>query len=100
VPTHEELPRFLRDWERLGAEQRRAFLSAHVCSSLVWLVSRSCRSYGSSAFRERVQGEPGVWEMTWAADGRATFSYGAEVVAGQPHVIWRRVGTHDVFRRP
>ena len=49
---------------------------------------------------KRVQGRPGVWEMTWAADGRATFEYGPEVIAGEPHVIWRRFSTHDVFRRP
>jgi hypothetical protein len=38
--------------------------------------------------------------MTWAADGRATFEFGEPVVSGQPHVIWRRVGTHAVLRRP
>jgi hypothetical protein len=36
-------------------------------------------------------------EMTWDNDGRATFSYGVERVPGQPHVIWRRIGTHDIF---
>lgn len=46
---------------------------------------------------KRVQGTAAVWELTYAADGRATFSYGDEVVRGEPHVIWRRVGTHDVL---
>jgi hypothetical protein len=32
--------------------------------------------------------------------GRATFEYAAEVRPGEPHVIWRRIGTHSVFRRP
>jgi hypothetical protein len=41
-----------------------------------------------------------VWELTWAPDGRATFEYGASVKEGQPHVRWRRVGTHDIFKRP
>ncbi len=49
---------------------------------------------------KRVVTHPGVWEMTWAPDGRATFEYGPETVAGEPHVIWRRIGTHDIFRRP
>jgi len=48
---------------------------------------------------KRVQGHRGVREMTWAPDGRATFEYGAEVRPGEPHVIWRRIGTHSVFRR-
>ena len=30
----------------------------------------------------RVQGYPGVWEMTWAADGRATFEYGQAIRHG------------------
>ena len=28
-----------------------------------------------------------------------TFEYGDEI-QGQPHIIWRRIGTHDIFRRP
>jgi hypothetical protein len=47
-----------------------------------------------------MQGHPGIWEMSWAPDGRATFEYGDEVHAGQAHIIWRRVGTHSIFRRP
>lgn len=43
---------------------------------------------------------PGVWELSWAADGRATFEYGAELIEGQPHIIWRRIGSHDIFRNP
>ncbi len=38
--------------------------------------------------------------MTWAPDGRATFRYGPEQVEGEPHVIWRRIGDHDIFDRP
>jgi hypothetical protein len=49
---------------------------------------------------KRVQGQRGVWELTWAPDGRATFEYGDPVRAGDPHIIWRRVGTHDIFRQP
>lgn len=47
-----------------------------------------------------VQGAPGVYEMTWSSDGRATFEYGEELRHGEPHVVWRRIGTHDVFSRP
>jgi hypothetical protein len=47
-----------------------------------------------------VRGASGVFELAWAPDGRATFSYGGAVVEGGPHIIWRRVGTHDVLREP
>ncbi|MER6108587.1 hypothetical protein ACWG5P_11115 [Streptomyces prasinus] len=36
-------------------------------------------------------------EMTWAPDGRATWQYGDELREGEPHVIWRRVGGHEIF---
>jgi hypothetical protein len=52
-----------------------------------------------SVFANGPEGEIGqlnVFEMTWDNDGRATFSYGAGRVPGQPHVIWRRIGTHDI----
>jgi hypothetical protein len=38
--------------------------------------------------------------MTRAPDGRATFQYGPEIAPGEPHVIWRRIGTHAIFREP
>ncbi len=28
------------------------------------------------------------------------FHYGEEVRLGEPHIVWRRIGTHDIFRQP
>lgn len=39
-------------------------------------------------------------EMAFAPDGRATWQFGDEVMAGQVHVVWRRIGTHAIFRSP
>ena len=47
-----------------------------------------------------VKGATGIFELTWADDGRATFSYGEPVVAGGAHIVWRRVGTHAIFKQP
>jgi hypothetical protein len=38
--------------------------------------------------------------MTWADDGRATFESGDPVTDGEHHVVWRRIGGHDIFGRP
>ena len=53
-----------------------------------------------------VEGAAGVFEMTWSyagPDGRATFEW-AEVASGdgtvEPMVRWRRIGTHEIFKRP
>jgi hypothetical protein len=47
-----------------------------------------------------VQGAPGVFEMTWADDGRPTFEYGSAFREGETHIIWRRIGTHEILTRP
>lgn len=48
----------------------------------------------------RVQGTADIWEITWAPGGRATWQFGEEVKAGEPHIIWRRIGTHEIFMEP
>jgi hypothetical protein len=96
VPTHDELRRFLADYSRLTETQRAAFLSA----LRLFIAGLRSRQFDPRLRIKRVQGQVGVWEMTWAPDGRATFQYGDEVQPGEPHVIWRRVGTHDIFRDP
>ena|SRR5438034_6730590 len=97
MPTREALASFWRDWDRLTAHQQRAFREA-IGKFVADL--QAGQGFRSGLRVKRVQGHAGVWEMTWAPDGRATFQYGEEVVPGQPHIIWRRIGTHDVFRRP
>jgi hypothetical protein len=44
-----------------------------------------------------VRGAEGVYELTWASDGRATGSDGDSIRAGEPDVVWHRVGSHDVI---
>ncbi|MFD5663172.1 hypothetical protein [Streptomyces hirsutus] len=44
-----------------------------------------------------VQRAQGVFELTWDGDGRATWSYREEIVRGERHIIWRRIGTHDIL---
>ncbi len=44
-----------------------------------------------------VPGAPGVFEMTWAPEGRATWQYGPKQRPGTPQVIGRRAGTQAIF---
>ena len=94
MPTYAWLARFRADFQRLTPTQQAAFLVA--VEQFVEDLRRD------RTFRKglRIQAATGIFEMTWAPNGRATFEYGDEVTKGQPHVIWRRVGTHDVFKRP
>jgi hypothetical protein len=96
VPTFEWTERFGLDRDKLEPAQREAFKTS---------VRQFVEDLERGSFRKglRVKGVQGadvVWEMTWAGDGRATFSYGDEKRPGHKHIVWRRIGTHAVFRAP
>jgi hypothetical protein len=97
VPTFDAVARFLRDYGRLDRDQRAAFAAAR--QAFVEDL-RSGRGFRSGLRVKRVQSTADVWEMKWAPDGRATWQYGDERKPGEQHVIWRRIGTHSIFREP
>ena len=95
MASYERTRRFKRDWDGLAPAERDRFAVAFL---------KFDRDLVAGRFREglrvkRVQGTSGVFEMTWAANGRAMFQYG-EPEGNEPHIVWRRIGTHEVFRRP
>lgn len=99
MPTYAFLPQFWRDWEALTPEQQDAVLA---------MKEKFVQDLAAGRFRKGlrvklVKGTEGIYEVTWAMgaiDGRATFHYGDEVHVGQPHVVWRHVGTHAIFSNP
>jgi hypothetical protein len=97
MATHEESARFLNEWERLTPEQQTLFLAAVI--EMVEDLSRHSASRPSRRFKG-VQGHPGIFELTWASAGRATFQYGTEKRLGEAHIIWRRIGSHAIVDDP
>ncbi len=98
MPTFERLARFDREFRRLPRELQQTFLA--MLPSFIAALKQDPPVFPPTLRVHRVQGAAGVWEITFAPDGRATFEYGKEVIAGEPHVIWRRVGTHSVLSEP
>ena len=96
-PTYDVADRFGDDYEKLSVEQRARFGKAY--KQLVEDL-RARHSPRPGLRVKRVQGTDRIFELTWAPDGRATWEYGEEQVEGEPHVVWRRIGTHDIFRNP
>lgn len=94
MPTFDTADRFLRDHARLNHRQRERF-QASVSQFVADLQSGNGFRKGLRV--KGVRGKPNVFEMTWDGDGRATFSYGDSVLDGEPHIIWRRIGTHDIL---
>ena len=97
MPTYAWLARFGADFDRLTPTQQVVFLAA-VAQFVEDL--HAGRQFRKGLRVKGVKGAAGVFEMTWADDGRATFQFGDPIVEGEAHVIWRRVGTHDIFKRP
>lgn len=98
MPTFDLTERFKKDLADLDAGDRARFRRA---------VAQFVEDLGSGDRRPRpglrvkgVKGAARVFELSWAPDGRATFEFGDQLVPGEPHVVWRRVGTHDIFNRP
>ena len=94
MPTFTITQRFARDLKSLTPEQRDRFEKV--------VREEFVPDLDTGQFRpglrvKRVQGVPKVFEMTWAPNGRATWEYGASIRKGVRHVVWRRVGTHEVF---
>jgi hypothetical protein len=97
LPTDAWLARFAADFDSLSLEQQAAFLTA--------IAQFVDDLRGGKGFRKGLQvtgvrGATGIFEMTWADDGRATFEYSDPVIESEPHVVWRRNGTHAIFKKP
>ena len=80
MPTFETLPRFERDWKKLTAQQQATFRKV-VTEAFVSDLAAPDRPFRPGLRVKGVAAHPGVFEMTWDNDGRATFSYGDERIA-------------------
>ncbi len=94
MPTWERLARFDRDYANLSSAQKVAFKRAvkHFVADL-----ERGEGFRKGLRVKGVRGATSVYEMTWAGDGRATFSYGTSVREGETHIVWRRIGSHDIL---
>jgi hypothetical protein len=97
LPTFAWLARFSADFDAVSPKQQAAFLSA---VTLFVDDLRTGAGFRNGLRVKGVKGAAGIFGMTWADDGRATFEYGEAIIAREQHIIWRRVGTHTILDRP
>lgn len=95
MPTSDRTAHFDRDYATLSPGDRLRFREA----VRRFVVDLDRGSFRKGLWLKRIEGAPGIFEMTRAPHGRATFRYGA-TRGGEPHGIWRRIGTRDVFSEP
>lgn len=97
MPTYDRLPGFVREYLRLTSAQRALFMDA-VEDMVEDMKAR--RPFRPDLRVHQVQKVAGVWEMTWAHNGRATFMYGTGPDPDEQHIIWRHIGGHEILERP
>lgn len=97
-------PTFAGDWKGLSAPHRQRFRAT------VPAFNDACDRFARDPARfrwpdslrvSRMQSAPGIWEMTWSfagPDGRATFEF--RTVGHEITVRWRRIGDHQIYKRP
>jgi hypothetical protein len=100
----ETTPAFAADLRRLKPEHisefRKVVREKFVPACDAFAADPSA-SWPASLRVKSVRSAAGVLEMTWSfasPDGRATFEF--VTVEGELRVRWRRVGDHDVFKKP
>jgi hypothetical protein len=94
VPTFQPSPEFWRLYEQLSPDQKKQFRVA--VDKFLADLERG-QGFRSGLRVKGIKGAPGLFEMTWAPDGRAVFAYGDSVVGDKPHILWLAIGTHDVL---
>jgi len=104
MPTHDELPRFRNELHHLNRQQLEQFRVA--CAVFIRCLGEAEAAGGKppdflkSLGVKRMVDRGGIWELAWSGDGRCTWEYGTPVQQGRFHVIWRRIGGHDIYNDP
>ena len=99
MPTYETTRRFERDYARLNEAQKDKF--GRAIRQFVDDLEHKQGIFRKSLRVERIKKTRDIYAMTWDKDsdvGRATFQYGKSRRAGQPHIIWRRCGSHEIYK--
>lgn len=94
MPTYQPSPEFLDLHARLSTDQKRLFRAA--VDKFIEDLRRG-EGFRKGLRVKGIKGASGFYEMTWAPDGRAVFSYGNSIRGDEPHILWHAVGTHSVL---
>ena len=97
MPTYDEVPRFWRDWAALSPEEQKQF---RLAVEQIVDDMKAKRPFRNGLRVRAFHNIPGAFEMRWSDEGRALFKYGTSPHQGDTHIIWLRVGTHDIYDHP
>ncbi len=99
------LPSFLADWNALPQSERTLvkqwLADVFLPAVAAYEADPTGFTWPRSLRFERLQHGHGICAITWSfsgPDGRATFEFSTRDC--EPCLIWRRIGHHDIYRRP
>jgi len=99
------LSSFLADWKALPERERalvRQWLAEDFLPTVAAYEADPAGFVWPKSLRfERLQEAGGICAVSWSfagPDGRATFQF--SVVDGEPVVVWRRIGHHNIYKQP
>jgi hypothetical protein len=102
---YERLPQFQRDWLALPQRERELVKRwlREILGPAVEQFQADPEGYAwpKKLRFESINGAPGVFAVTWSfagPDGRATFHFRRE--GGEPILVWRRIGHHEICDQP
>ena len=99
MPTHKELARFMRQFNKLPLPVRLAFIAA----ALEFAEDLGDRGFDPTSVRpalrlHKLRGR-NAWSISFAGQARAVFHLEAQRRPGHAHVVWEFIGTHDEYER-
>ncbi|HET7049475.1 MAG TPA: hypothetical protein VFI54_14525 [Solirubrobacteraceae bacterium] len=98
APTFDRLAQFKRDYAKLTPPQRDLFRAA-VKKFVAPFSTTPPGEFGQPHIRE-LKEHPGYYELRFATDTRAIYTFGEAIRRGQPHVVWCRIGSDGVLDQP
>ncbi len=105
MPTFDVMVRFWSDYESLSSDQKHQFIRARDEFVAIMQEWERAGYRGTPHFPRHLGVKPlkgyrNIWELAWAPDGRCTWEYGAPQRDDRCHVIWRRIGSHNIYDDP
>lgn len=99
MPIYDATEAFERDVARLPPAQAKRFRVAlsRFIADLEAMEAGEPPWFRPGLRVKRVRGTAGLYEMTWAPDGRATLSWGSPARRGMFQVEWERCGDHTIL---
>jgi hypothetical protein len=98
APTFDRLAQFKRDYVKLTPSQRDQFRAA-VKKFVAPFSTTPPGDVGEPLVRELTE-HPGYYELRFAKDTRAIYTFGQAIRRGQPHVVWCRIGSDAALDQP